>query len=69
MDNQSRETAGYNGLMGGRVSIIGDVHCNRVKGYSREYTIGHIASTRNKHRNTQCAYVKIFIIEVFLIVL
>jgi hypothetical protein len=45
----------YNGRMGGRedrVSVIADVHNNRVRGYSRQYTIGYISSRRNKNRNT-----------------
>jgi hypothetical protein len=30
--------------------------------YSREYTTGHIASTRNKHINRKCVYMKVFIL-------
>jgi hypothetical protein len=30
------------------VSVIADVRHNRVKGYSRKYTIGYIASADNK---------------------
>jgi hypothetical protein len=52
----------YNGLMGGgRASISTDVRYNRVKGYSRKYITGYIASTRNTHSNTQCDYIKVFV--------
>jgi hypothetical protein len=30
--------------------VVTDVRYNRVKVYSRKYTIGHITNTRNKHR-------------------
>jgi hypothetical protein len=30
-----------------------------VKGWSQKYTIGYRANTCNKHRNTQCDYIKI----------
>jgi hypothetical protein len=53
----------YNGLMG---AVIGDVRYNRVKGYSRKYTTGRITSTCNKHRNTRCDYIKVFILGLFL---
>jgi hypothetical protein len=39
----------YNGLMGWGVSVIADGRYNRMMGYSRKYTIGYIANTRNKH--------------------
>jgi hypothetical protein len=37
-----------------------DVRYNGMKEYSRKYTIGYIASTRSKHINTQCDYIKVF---------
>jgi hypothetical protein len=56
----------YNGLffLGGG-SVISDVRYNRVKGYSRKYTIGYITNTRRKRRNTQCDYMKVFIFGLF----
>jgi hypothetical protein len=45
-----------------RVSVIADVRYNREKGYSRKYTTGYLANTRNKYRNTQCDYIKGFIL-------
>jgi hypothetical protein len=48
-------------------SVIADVRYNRVKGYSRKYTAGYIANTCNKHRNTQCDYIKVFILGLFFI--
>jgi hypothetical protein len=38
--------------VGGKAPIVANVLYNRVKMYSLKYTIGHIANTRNKHRNT-----------------
>jgi hypothetical protein len=52
---------------GGRVPIIADVLYNRVKGYSRSYMIGCTGNTRNKHRNTQCDYIKVFTLGFFRI--
>jgi hypothetical protein len=48
-----------------RVSVIADVHYNRVKGYL-QYTTGYIANTCNKHRSTQCDYIKGFYTVFFL---
>jgi hypothetical protein len=36
-------------LLRGRVSVAADVRYNRVKGYSRKYTTGYTAKTRDKH--------------------
>jgi hypothetical protein len=47
------------------MSVITDVRCNRAKGYSRKYTIGYTANTRNKHRNTHCDYIKDFMFLLF----
>jgi hypothetical protein len=47
------------------VYVAADVRYNRVKGYSRKYIIGYIANTRNKHRNTKCDYIKMFILFFF----
>jgi hypothetical protein len=44
-----------------------NVRYNRVRGYSRKYTIRYIPRTRNKHRNTQCDYIKIFILGFIFI--
>jgi hypothetical protein len=41
----------YNRLVVVVASVIADIRYNRLKGYSRKYPIGHIANTRNKHRN------------------
>jgi hypothetical protein len=35
------------------MSVIANARYNRVKGFSRKYTIGYMANTRNKNRNTQ----------------
>jgi hypothetical protein len=51
----------------GRGGFIADAHYNRVKGYSRKYTIGYIANTRNKHINTQYDYIKVFILGLFFV--
>jgi hypothetical protein len=45
------------------VFVIADVCYNGMKGYSMKYTVGETASTRSKHRNTQCDYIKIFYIK------
>jgi hypothetical protein len=45
------------------VSVIVDVPYNPVKGYSLKYTIGYIANTRNKYRNTMCLH-KCYYIEI-----
>jgi hypothetical protein len=47
--------------------VIADACYNRVKGYSRKYTIGYIDNTRNKHKNTPCDYMKVFIFGFFCI--
>jgi hypothetical protein len=46
-------------LKRGRMSVIADVLCNRVKEYSRKYTVEYIANTRNRHRNTQYDYINL----------
>jgi hypothetical protein len=53
---------------GGTESVIADVKYTQVKGYSWKYTIGYIANTHSKHRNTKCHYVQVFIFGFFLIV-
>jgi hypothetical protein len=50
------------------VSVITDVRYNRVKGYSRKYTIGYTANTRNTHRNSQRDCIKAFISGLYFIV-
>jgi hypothetical protein len=56
------------GLIGGdKVSVIADVRYNRVRRYSRKYTIGYTANTNKKHRNTQCDYMHFFILGFFFI--
>jgi hypothetical protein len=47
------------------VPVRANVRYNRTRGYSQKYTIGYIPNTRNKHRNTQCDYIKVFIIYIF----
>jgi hypothetical protein len=48
-----------------RVSVIADVHHNRVRGYSRKYTIGYTANTRNKQKHTIWLYTCIYIGVIF----
>jgi hypothetical protein len=50
-----------------RVSVIADVRYDRVRGYSRKYTIGYTSNTRNEHGNTQCNHIKVFILLLFII--
>jgi hypothetical protein len=50
---------------GDRVSVTAYVSYNRMKGYSRKYTIGYIASTCNEHRNTLWLYKGIYIGVIF----
>jgi hypothetical protein len=49
------------------VSIIANVHHNSVKRYSWNNTIGYMASTHSKHRNTQYDFIKDFILGFFFI--
>jgi hypothetical protein len=49
------------------VSVIADAPYNRVKGCSRKYTTGHVASACNKHRTTQYDYTKVFILGLYFI--
>jgi hypothetical protein len=49
------------------VPVIADIRYKRMKGYSRKYTIGFIANTRNKHINIQCDYIRFFILGLFFI--
>jgi hypothetical protein len=43
------------------MSVIADVHYNRLQWYSRKYMIECIAHTRNIHRKKQFDYVNAFI--------
>jgi hypothetical protein len=55
----------YEGLIGGtecRLSLMSAI--TQGKGYSWKYTIRYTANTRNKHRNTECDYIKVFYIGV-----
>jgi hypothetical protein len=51
------------GLMGGggggTVPIISSVHYNKVEVYAWKCNIGYTANTCNRHRDTQCAYIKV----------
>jgi hypothetical protein len=52
----------YIELMGGGGGVnYPNVLCDQMKGFSRKYTIGYIANTRNKRRHTQCDYIKMYI--------
>jgi hypothetical protein len=42
------------------VYVIADVRYNQVKYCSRKYTIGYIANTSNRLRNTQYDYMKVY---------
>lgn len=55
----------YNGPSMG--SVITDVRCNRLKGYSLKYIIGYIANTRTKQRNTHCDYINVFKLRFFVV--
>jgi hypothetical protein len=60
----------YKGLVKGRqvrVSVIPVVRYNRVNRDSWKYITGYTANTRNKYRNTQCDYIKIFILGFFFV--
>jgi hypothetical protein len=41
------------------MSVIANVRCNPVKGYSLNYNIEYIDNTRIKHRNIQYDYINV----------
>jgi hypothetical protein len=50
-------------------SIIANVGYSRMKAYIHvKYTVGYIANARNKHGNTQCVNIKIFILGLLFII-
>jgi hypothetical protein len=55
----------YKAKFGEGVFVIADVRCDRVKRYSWKYTTGYVTNTRNKQRNIQCDFIKVFMLGFF----